>query len=88
MALPPKINPPSHLLAADPTVLLDPVEGVVHQTTVAPHVVGIAVYQFLMHARQFEIYNAHINDNRAQNVSIWGTSANEDRTVPKNAPLG
>lgn len=37
----------THILAADAAVLLDPVERVIHQTAVAPHVVRVAVHQLL-----------------------------------------
>lgn len=36
-----------HLFAADAAVLLDPVERVVHQASVAAHVVCVAVHELL-----------------------------------------
>lgn len=37
----------TYLLAADAPVLLDPLEGVIHQATEASHVVRVAVHKFL-----------------------------------------
>lgn len=75
---------PAHLLAANSAILLNPVERVVHETTVAPHVVRVTVHQLLRahrrNARRFAVScDAAERGNRKNNAQAsYGPALGQD----------